>query len=100
MAGSFAAVRCVTASARSRLVQQWSGKMHTAGLKGKPLAAIQPEIRKEWLQTLDRAFEGRTTLSVGLAQAMKTLEALQSETSASETQTRSSCHLERVFCGV
>jgi len=25
------------------------GKMHTAGLKGEPLAAIQPELRKEWL---------------------------------------------------
>jgi hypothetical protein len=76
------------------------GKMHTAGLKGKPLATIQPKIRKKWLQTLDRAHEGPASLSVGLAQAMKTFEALQSETSASETQTRSSCHLERVFCGV
>jgi hypothetical protein len=57
------------------------GKMHTAGLKGEPLATIQPEIRKEWLQTLDRAFEGLATLSVGLAQAMNTLKALQSETS-------------------
>ena len=57
------------------------GKMHTAGLKGEPLAAIQPKVRKEWLQTLDRAFEGLATLSVGLNQAMKTLEALQSETS-------------------
>jgi hypothetical protein len=26
------------------------GKMHTAGLKGEPLAAIPPEIRKEWLK--------------------------------------------------
>lgn len=54
------------------------GKMHTAGLKGEPLATIQPEIRKEWLQTLDRAFEGLAALNVGLAQAMKTLKALQS----------------------
>ena len=53
------------------------GKMHTAGLKGKPLATIQPKIRKKWLQTLDRAHEGPASLSV----AMKTLEALQSETS-------------------
>jgi len=57
------------------------GKMHTAGLKGEPLAAIQPELRKEWLETLDRAFEALATLSVGLTQAMKTLKALQSETS-------------------
>jgi hypothetical protein len=57
------------------------GKMHTAGLKGEPLAAIQPEIRKEWLETLDRAFEALATISVGLTQAMKTLKALQSETS-------------------
>ena len=57
------------------------GKMHTAGLKGEPLAAIQPEIRKEWLETLDRAFETLATVSVGLTQAMNTLKALQSETS-------------------
>jgi hypothetical protein len=57
------------------------GKMHTAGLKGEPLATIQPEIRKEWLETLDRAFEALATVSVGLTQAMKTLKALQSETS-------------------
>jgi hypothetical protein len=57
------------------------GKMHTAGLKGEPLATIQPEIRKEWLETLDRAFEALATISVGLTQAMKTLKALQSETS-------------------
>jgi hypothetical protein len=29
--GSFAAVRCVTASARSRLVQQWSGRCTPRG---------------------------------------------------------------------
>jgi hypothetical protein len=57
------------------------GKMHTAGLKGEPLGAIQPEIRKEWLETLDRAFEALATVGVGLTQAMNTLKALQSETS-------------------
>jgi hypothetical protein len=57
------------------------GKMHTAGLKGEPLAEIQPEIRKEWLETLDRAVEAMATVGVGLAQAMNTLKALESETS-------------------
>jgi hypothetical protein len=57
------------------------GRMHTAGLKGEPLATIQPEIRKEWLETLDRSFDALATISVGLTQAMKTLKALQSETS-------------------
>jgi hypothetical protein len=57
------------------------GKMHTAGLKGEPLATIQPELRKEWLETLDRAFEALATVGAGLAQATKTLKALQSETS-------------------
>jgi hypothetical protein len=57
------------------------GKMHTAGLKGEPLAAVQPEIRKEWLETLDRAFEALATVGGGLTQAMNTLKALQSETS-------------------
>ena len=57
------------------------GKMHTAGLKGEPLAEIQPEIRKEWLETLDRAVEAMGTLGAGLAQAMNTLKALESETS-------------------
>jgi hypothetical protein len=79
MAGSFAAVRYVTASARSRSVQQWSEKYTPP--EGEPLATIQPEIRKEWLQTLDRAFEGLAALNVGLAQAMKTLKALESENS-------------------
>ena len=55
------------------------GKMHTAGMKGEPLAAIPPEIRKEWLETLDRAFEAMATVGVGLTQAVKTLKALQSE---------------------
>ena len=57
------------------------GKMHTAGMKREPLAAIQPEIRKAWLETLDHALEALATVGVGLAQAMKTLKALQSETS-------------------
>jgi hypothetical protein len=55
--------------------------MHTAGLKGEPLAAIPPEIRKEWMETLDRAVEAMCTLGTGLAQAMNTLKALESETS-------------------
>jgi hypothetical protein len=57
------------------------GKMHTAGLKGEPLAAIQPEVRKEWLETLDHAVEAMCALGVGLAQAINTLKALESETS-------------------
>ena len=57
------------------------GKMHTAGLRGEPLAAIQSEIRKEWLETLDRAIRALCTVGSGLAQAMNTLKALQSETS-------------------
>lgn len=57
------------------------GKMHTAGLKGEPLAAIRSEIRKEWLETLDRAVEAMCTLDAGLAHAIKTLKALESETS-------------------
>jgi hypothetical protein len=57
------------------------GKMHTAGLKGEPLAAIEPEIRKDWLETLDRAFEAVCTLAGGLSRAMQTLKALESEAS-------------------
>jgi len=57
------------------------GKMHTAGLKGEPLAEIPAEIRDEWLQTLDRAVEAMCTVGVGISEAMKTLKALQSETS-------------------
>jgi len=57
------------------------GKMHTAGLKGEPLAAIDPEIRKEWLETLERAFEAVGTLAGGLSQASITLKALESEIS-------------------
>ena len=57
------------------------GKMHTAGLRGEPVAAVQTEIRKEWLETLNRAVQALCTVGTGLAQAMNTLKALQSETS-------------------
>jgi hypothetical protein len=57
------------------------GKIHTAGLKGEPLAGIQPEIRKEWLETLHRAMGALATIGLGLTQAMTTLKALESETS-------------------
>jgi hypothetical protein len=57
------------------------GKMHTAGLKGEPLAAIEPELREEWLETLDQAVQALSTVHTGLVQAMSTLKALQSETS-------------------
>jgi hypothetical protein len=57
------------------------GKMHTAGLKGEPLAAIQPELRKEWLETLDRELEALCPVRTGLAEAMNTLKAQQSEPS-------------------
>ena len=56
-------------------------KMHTAGLKGEPLEAIDPEIRKEWLETLDRAGDALATVATGLVQAMRSLKALESETS-------------------
>ena len=54
------------------------GKMHTAGLKGEPLAEIPSETRKEWLETLDRAEEAMCTIAVGFERAMDTLKALQS----------------------
>jgi hypothetical protein len=57
------------------------GKMHTAGLKGEPLAEIQPELREEWLETLGSAIRALGTVAVGLTQATMTLKALQSETS-------------------
>jgi hypothetical protein len=57
------------------------GKMHTAGLKGEPLAAIQSEIRKEWLEALGLAIEAVETVGMGLVEARHTLKALQSETS-------------------
>jgi hypothetical protein len=55
--------------------------MRTAELRDEPLAEIQPEIRKEWLETLGSAIGALATVAVGLTQAMKTLEELQSETS-------------------
>jgi hypothetical protein len=57
------------------------GKMHTAGLKGQPLAALQPEIRTEWLEALGLAIEAVETVGMGLVEARHTLKALQSETS-------------------
>jgi hypothetical protein len=57
------------------------GKMHTAGLKGEPLAAVQSEIRKEWLEALGLAIEAVETVGMGLVEARHTLKALQSETS-------------------
>jgi hypothetical protein len=57
------------------------GKMHTAGLRGEPLAAIQSEIRNEWLETLGRAIGALATIGLGLTQAVTTLTALESETS-------------------
>lgn len=33
------------------------GNIHTAGLKGQPLATIEPEMRNEWLETLDGAVQ-------------------------------------------
>ncbi|WMT78759.1 hypothetical protein [Bradyrhizobium sp. Ash2021] len=57
------------------------GKMRNAELKGESLAAIQPEVRDEWLETLDRAIEAVETVGAGFVLAMKTLKALQSETS-------------------
>ena len=41
--------------------------MHTAGFKGEPLVEIPPEIREEWIETLDRAIEAMGTVGVGLA---------------------------------
>jgi hypothetical protein len=57
------------------------GKMHTAGLKGEPLAEIEAEIRKEWLEALGLAIEAVETVGLGLVEARRTLKALQSETS-------------------
>jgi hypothetical protein len=57
------------------------GKMHTAGLRGEPLAAVQSEIRKEWLEALGLAIEAVETVGMGLVEARHTLKALQSETS-------------------
>jgi hypothetical protein len=49
------------------------GKMHTAELKSEPLAAVQSEIREEWLKTLDRAIGALAAVGVGLTQAINTL---------------------------
>jgi hypothetical protein len=57
------------------------GKMHTAGLKGEPLAAIEPELRQEWLEALGLAIKAVETVGVGLVEARHTLKALESETS-------------------
>ena len=57
------------------------GKMHTAGLKGQPLAAFQPEIRTEWLEALGLAIEAVEAVGMGLVEARHILKALQSETS-------------------
>ena len=57
------------------------GKMHTAGLKGQPLASFQPEIRTEWLEALSLAIEAVETVGMGLVEARHTLKALQSENS-------------------
>jgi hypothetical protein len=54
------------------------GKMHTAGLKGEPVAEIPPETRKEWLKTLDSALDAYAEIGLGLAQAVETLKALES----------------------
>jgi hypothetical protein len=81
MAGSFAASPLRDYVAAISFGATVVGKMHTAGLKGEPLAEVQSEIRQEWLETLDRAIEALATVSVGLTQAMKTLKALQSENS-------------------
>lgn len=42
------------------------GTMHTAGLKSEPLAAVRPEIKNEWLETLDRTLEALSAIGVGL----------------------------------
>jgi hypothetical protein len=57
------------------------GKMHTAGLRGEPLAAIEPDIRKDWLFALGLAIEAVETVATGLLEAKRTLKALQSENS-------------------
>ena len=57
------------------------GKMHTAGLKGQPLAAFPSEIRAEWLEALSLAIEAVETVGMRLVEARHTLKALQSENS-------------------
>jgi hypothetical protein len=55
--------------------------MHTAGLRGEPLAAFPSEIRADWLHALGLAIEAVETVGMGLVEARHTLKALQSETS-------------------
>jgi hypothetical protein len=57
------------------------GKMRTAELRGEPLAEIEPEVRKEWLEDLRRAIEATEAMGIGLVEARHTLKALESETS-------------------
>jgi hypothetical protein len=57
------------------------GKMHTAGLRGEPLAMILPEIRQEWLETLNRAAAALAVVATGLGKAVETLKELPSEIS-------------------
>lgn len=56
------------------------GKMHTAGLKGQPLA-FPSETRTEWLEDLSLAIKAVETVAIGLVGASHTLKALQSENS-------------------
>jgi hypothetical protein len=55
------------------------GRMHTAGLKGEPLAQIQPEIRKEWLEVLRSASTAAQTVANGLDQAAAALMQIQAK---------------------
>jgi hypothetical protein len=57
------------------------GKMRTAELRDEPLAEIEPEVRKEWLETLRLAIEAMETVGMGLVEARHTLKALRSEKS-------------------
>jgi hypothetical protein len=57
------------------------GKIRTAELRGEPLAEVQPDDRKEWLETLGLAIEAVETVGMGLVVARHTLKALQSENS-------------------
>lgn len=59
------------------------GKMHTAGLRGEPLAAVDAETRKEWLETLDRAEGAMIAVAIGFEKATETLKSLKSENSYS-----------------
>jgi hypothetical protein len=59
------------------------GKMHTAGLKGQPVAEIPSETRAEWLKTFESADEAMRAATVGFERAMETPKALESEISHS-----------------